>query len=309
MSTTIPADPTGRQFFLTSADGRVHAQIAQVGASLRGLRVDDVDLVPAYPPGTLTPAASGVVLVPWPNRVRDGSWTQRGRTHQLPVTEPATGSASHGLLRFTPYELVHESADAVTLGALVIPRSGYPFHLETTVTYALTASGIEVTHHLTNIGADDAPVAVGTHPYLCLGGVATADLALRLPAATRFVLDDRLLPIGEVPVTPDVDLRVGVRLGDITLNYAYGSLERAADGRVRTTLTAPDGRRVLLWQGRGFDYVQVYTMTGYPDQPLAVAVEPMTAPPDALNSGEGLKWLVPGESWELQWGVDSSLGM
>ena len=35
----------------------------------------------------------------------------------------------------------------------------------------------------------------------------------------------------------------------------------------------------------------------------AVALEPMTAPPDALNSGTGLIWLEPGESWTSSWGV------
>ncbi|KRA25067.1 galactose mutarotase [Microbacterium sp. Root61] len=309
MSTTLPADPTGRQVHLATADGRVTAQIAQVGASLRGLRVTGIDLVPPYPAGTMTPAASGVVLVPWPNRVRDGAWTQRGASHRLPITDIPTGTASHGLLRFASYDIVDESADAVSLSAPVVPRSGYPFHLDTTVTYAVTASGIEVTHRVTNIGADDAPVALGTHPYVCLGDVATADLTLTVPGATRFVLDERLLPVDEVAVTPDVDLRAGARLGDVTLNYAYGSLGRSADGRVRTTLVAADGRSVELWQGPGFDYVQVYTMDAYPGQALAVAVEPMTAPPDALNSGQGLRWLASGESWELRWGIASSLSL
>ncbi|WP_445081461.1 aldose epimerase family protein, partial [Microbacterium maritypicum] len=58
--------------------GGVTAQIAQVGASLRSLRIDDVDLVPPYPLELPTPACSGVVLVPWPNRVRDGEWDDDG---------------------------------------------------------------------------------------------------------------------------------------------------------------------------------------------------------------------------------------
>jgi aldose 1-epimerase len=29
----------------------------------------------------------------------------------------------------------------------------------------------------------------------------------------------------------------------------------------------------------------------------------MTAPADALNSGEGLRWLAPGETWHLSWGI------
>jgi aldose 1-epimerase len=29
----------------------------------------------------------------------------------------------------------------------------------------------------------------------------------------------------------------------------------------------------------------------------------MTAPADAFNSGEGLRWLAPGETWDLGWGI------
>ena len=51
--------PTGAQFALSSPDGRVTAEIAQVGASLRALAVDGVDLVPRFALESPTPAASG----------------------------------------------------------------------------------------------------------------------------------------------------------------------------------------------------------------------------------------------------------
>jgi aldose 1-epimerase len=35
----------------------------------------------------------------------------------------------------------------------------------------------------------------------------------------------------------------------------------------------------------------------------AVAIEPMTAPADAFNSGQGLRWLAPGEDWVVRWGI------
>ncbi len=113
-----------------------------------------------------------------------------------------------------------------------------------------------------------------------------------------------MLPIGTRPA--DRALRDGVRLGDVHLDTGFADLDRDADGRVRHSLTARDGRRVTLWQGEGFDYVQVYTSTGYPGQELAVAIEPMTAPADAFNSGLGLRRLAPGESWSLHWGIELS---
>lgn len=290
--------PTGAQITLHRGD--VTAQIAQVGASLRSLRVGGVDLVPPYPLDQPTPACSGVVLTPWPNRVRDGKWDDDGTPRALAITEPKLHNASHGLLRFTAYEVSHTDAEAV-LRATIVPQTGYPYLIETSVTYTLTPDGIEVTHTLTNRSASAAPIALGTHPFMTIGDVDPHDLVLRVPAETAFVTDERMLPTGTRPA--DSALQDGVRLGEVTLDTGFTDLARDPDGRVRHSLTAPDGRRVTLWQGEGFDYVQVYTTPAYPGQSLAVAIEPMTAPADALNSGLGLRRLVPDETWTLHWGI------
>lgn len=292
------ASPTGTQVYLQLGD--VSAQVAQVGASLRSLRIGSVDLIAPYPIDAPTPSCSGVVLAPWPNRVRDGLWDDEGAARQLAITEPKFRNASHGLLRFTAYD-IEESASATALSATIFPQTGYPYLVETSVTYVLHAEGIDVTHTLTNRSATAAPVALGTHPFVTIGDVDAHDLVLRVPAQTQFTTDERMLPTGTVPA--DAALRDGVRLGDVSLDTGYTDLDRDADGLVRHSLTAPDGRRVTLWQGTGFDVVQVYTTDKYPGQPLAVAIEPMTAPADALNSGVGLRRLAPGETWTLQWGI------
>lgn len=290
--------PTGTQVHLQSGD--VTAQIAQVGASLRSLRVGGIDLVTPYPLDIPTPSCSGVVLTPWPNRVRDGLWNDEGTARQLAITEPKFTNASHGLLRFSAYEIDQTDA-AATLSATIFPQTGYPYLIETSVTYLLTDAGIEVIHVLTNRSADPAPVALGTHPFVTIGDVDPHELVLRIPAATAFETDERMLPTGTRPA--DAALRDGIRLGDASLDTGFTDLTRDGDGRVRTSLTAPDGRRVTLWQGEGFDFVQVYTATNYPGHDLAVAIEPMTAPADALNSGLGIRRLAPDESWTLRWGI------
>ncbi|QDE33696.1 aldose 1-epimerase family protein [Microbacterium foliorum] len=292
------ASLTGTQVHLQLGD--VSAQIAQVGASLRSLRIGSVDLIAPYPLDSPTPSCSGVVLVPWPNRVRDGLWNDDGTERQLAITEPKFTNASHGLLRFTAYDF-SETASGTTLSATIFPQTGYPYLVETSVTYVLRADGIDVTHALTNRSATAAPVALGTHPFVTIGDVDPHELVLRVPAQTAVTTDERMLPTGTHPA--DAALRDGVRLGDLTLDTGFTGLERDADGLVRHSLTAPDGRRLTLWQGAGFDFVQVYTTDKYPGQSLAVAIEPMTAPADALNSGIGLRRLNPGETWTLEWGI------
>ena len=297
-----PGEPTGIQFHLRR--GPVAAHIAQLGASLRHLTVGGIDIVPPYPLGMPAPSCAGVVLVPWPNRVRDGLWLHDGEPQRLAITEPTRNNAIHGLLRYTPYDVAMRTKSSLELTATVFPQLGYRFQLDTSVRFVLTADGIEITHELVNVGRDAAPVALGVHPFVTIGDVDPDDLVLTVSATEHFPVDDRMLPGDPEPVagTPH-DLRGGRRLAELELDDAWGAVVRDADGRARHTVSAPDGRRVVLWAGPDFDYVQAFTTGSYPGQRRALAIEPMTAPADAFNSGLGLRWLEPGESWTVDWGI------
>lgn len=299
--------PTGEQFLLetSTASGDLRATITAVAAGIRTLSINGIDLVPAYGEDQAPPMGAGIVLAPWPNRIRDGRWTHEGVTRQLAITEPARNNAIHGLLRYTEYTPISRERDSVTLKATIYPQLGYPFLLGTAVHYELVSDGLQVTHFVENLGVEAAPVALGSHPYLKIGGVPTADLTLRLDAASHVEVDDRLLPTGEIPVDgTEWDFREGRRVGDIELDDAFGELS-SEDGQVLHTLTAPDGRSVSIWADDEFDYVQVFTSREFPgeDGDVAIAVEPMTAPAEAFNSGRGLRWLAPGEEWQLTWGI------
>lgn len=298
----MAADPTGTRFSIRSSS--VSAEITEVGAALRALRVGGVDLVPGYPDDSPTPAASGIVLVPWPNRIRGGTWNDAGEVRQLAITEPKFGNASHGLLRFTSYRVIAHTESSLTLGAAVVPQTGYPYHLQTQVTYRLTDAGVHVGHVIENVGEGDAPVALGTHPYFQISDVATADLALHLDAESWFRLDAQNIPVAQEPIDAEHDLRTARRVGDLALDAAYGDLSRDDAGRVTASLLAADGRRLRVWAGVGFDYLQLFTTDRYPGHEVAVAIEPMTAPADAFNSGQSLRRLAPGAQWELEWGVE-----
>jgi len=299
---------TGEQFVLTrpTATGSSTAIITEVAAALRTFQIDGVDLTEPYGPERTPPFGDGIVLAPWPNRVEDGIWLLDGKRQHLDITEPARHNAIHGLLRSTAYRVVDQSEASVTLAATVYPQHGYPFMVDTTVTYELVEGGLTVTHGLRNVSAAKAPVAVGTHPFFRIGDVPTEELTLRLNAGTRFETDDRLIPIAENAVEgTKYDLRDGQLVGDLWLDDAFGGVV-AVDGEAVHSLTAPDGRRVELWQDESHPYVQVFTTRKFPKNGglgLAVAIEPMTAAPNALNTGAGLKWLEPDEHWVVRWGI------
>lgn len=308
MTTTHhPAPPTGEQYRLhhDGAHGPVDAVITSVAATLRHLTVDGHALVQGFDESVSAPFGCGIVLVPWPNRVRDGRWVHQDAVLQLDLTEVDRTNAIHGLLRNTPYQLVEKRDDAVTLGAAVVPQHGWPFHLWTTVEYRLTGNGVTVTHSVTNLGAEPAPYAVGTHPFLRVGGHSVDELTITAQTVEHVMVDDRLNPVGLEPAVGAWDLRGGRPVSELVLDDAF-RVEPDADGIIRTVLSAPDGAETEMWQDADWEWLQLFITRVFPtaDGPVtAIAVEPMTAPADALNSGVGLRWIEPGASWSGSWGI------
>ncbi|OMH23795.1 aldose epimerase [Tersicoccus phoenicis] len=305
-ASTRPA--TGEQYEI--AVGGTRAVITELAAGLRLFEVDGVALTETYDDDAIAPGAAGITLAPWPNRIAAGRWTQRlpdggTRTQQLDITEPARGNAMHGLLRNTGYTPLEHRAESVTLSAGIYPQHGYPFHLIHEVHYAVSDDGsLHVRQRLTNRGSGTAPVALGAHPYLRVGDVPVADLTLRVDAATRLLADPRsLIPTGTAPVDGgEHDLRAGRRIGSLRMDSAYTDLA-LVDGEHRHDLRAPDGSGVQLRTGPECGYVHVFITDHTPGLGLAVALEPMSAPANAFNSGDGLRRLAPGEELTISWGL------
>jgi aldose 1-epimerase len=299
--------PTGEQFRLTRSTphGLAEAVIVEVAASIREFRIGGVDLTQPYGEFSLPPFGDGIVLVPWPNRVEDGTWILDGKQQQLDLTEPGNHNAMHGLLRNAPYRVVDQTDGAITQAATVFPQHGYPFFLETSVRHELTDDGMTVTHRITNESDAPAPVAIGCHPFFRIGDIPVDDLTLTVHAGNHFPVNERLIPSAEVSVDgTEYDLRAGQLVRDLKLDDAFGDVQ--PQDQVTAVLAAPDGRTVALWQDANFPYVQIFTTRIFPSGSqhiTAIAMEPMTAPANAFNTGQSLRWLAPGETWEASWGI------
>lgn len=296
---------SGRQYELRRGDAL--AVVTELAAGLRLYSRAGMPLTETYGDAQIPPGAAGITLAPWANRVEDGVWHLSGRKQQLDITEVSRNNASHGLLRNASYWLADETEFSVTLEAVIFPQHGYPFLLRHRVRYELAGDlGLVVRQTLSNDSPAPAPFVLGAHPYLRLGEVPSEELTVTVGAGTRLVTDDRLIPRGTAPVSGDFDLRGGRRVAGLDLDSAYTDL--AFDGGVaRHTLRAPDGRSVCLWQDENCRYVHVFVTTEYPGRAKAVAIEPMTGPANAFNSGDGLRWLAPGEDFGMSWGIRATL--
>src|SRR6478672_9984456 len=209
--------------------GGYEAVVTDAGGGLLTVQHQGRRLVAGAQPGEVITGGRGQVLVPWPNRLRDGAYSFEGRDLQLALSEPARGNASHGLVRWAPWTLEEHTPHSVSLVHRVMAQTGYPWTLDLHVLYDLSADGLVVTQTATNLSPEPAPCASGAHPYLSVGSTIE-DLELRVPARTRLVADDRQLPVGTEPVSGDHDYTSPRRLGDAVLDDAYGDLVHE-DGR------------------------------------------------------------------------------
>ena len=307
MSTTRDALlPTGAQHEIAYGDQR--AVITEVGATLRAYETGGSPAIDGFAAGERSSAGRGQVLAPWPNRLEDGRYSYDGKEGTAALDEPERGNAIHGLVRWLPWTLDLRTDDAVALRCMLHPQPGYPWLLDLAVRYAVGPDGLTVEADATNRSDAPAPFGIGFHPYVTVGTDRIDEAHLQVPAGDQLVADDRGLPTGRHAVIGgEADFMSARPVGDTQLDTGYTGLLRDKDDRAVALLPRPDGgRSVRVWVDLAFKYLMVYT--GDTLEPVerrraAVAIEPMTCPPNALRTGVDLIELEPGATWRGSWGI------
>jgi aldose 1-epimerase len=273
---------------VTIAAGRLRAtfipELAMVGSSLTHDGVEVLALRDGPEAYRERGATFGIPLLhPWANRLArplPASDLIHHEEHGLPIH----GVAPSAL----PFQVTESSAQSVRAEfdthdhPAVVGVFPHPHTL--TVVATLASDGLEIRTTLRAHGRKPCPISFGYHPYLILPGVPRAEWSVDVPVRTRLVLDDRNIPTGErkpVTVAPGP-------LDNRTFDDGYTDLGPAP----RFTL-AGGGRTLAVEFLEGYDYAQVYAPAAYD----LIAYEPMTAPTNALASGDGLTIIRPGESY------------
>ena len=275
--------------------------VVEVGGGLRTYSNGDRAVLDGYGEQELCRSGRGQVLIPWPNRIADGRYQFEGQALQLALDEPDRGNAIHGLVRWSSWVIVEREPDRVLLEHLLHPQPGFPFMLALRLEYVLADDGLTVGTWATNVGAEICPYGAGAHPYLAVHASRVNEVTLQVPARTVLDADERGLPVGAQRVEgKELDFRVPKQVGEQRLDHCFTDLERDDDGRARVRL----GNGTTLWANESYKYLMVFTGDGLPDvERRSIAVEPMTCPPNAFRSGDGLIRLEPGETHLGLWGI------
>jgi aldose 1-epimerase len=105
------------------------------------------------------------------------------------------------------------------------------------------------------------------------------------------------------------DFRSPRLIGEVALDNAYTDVERDSQDRSWVELTTTSGDATRLWVDSAYLYIELFTADSVPEphrRRRSLGVEPMTAPPNALQDGTDLIRLDVGESVTSTWGVSAS---
>jgi aldose 1-epimerase len=192
------------------------------------------------------------------------------------------------------------------LTCMVGPTAGYPFVLELSARFVLDDAGLHASVTAVNAADVAAPYGVCPHPYLVAGPSPLDEWVLEFAADSFLdVTPDRLLPVSVVGVEGHAfDFRTPRAIGSTEIDHAFTGLTFDG-GLARLSVRDPAGTGVGMSWDESCPWLQIHTADKPAPIPsrIGLAVEPMTCPPDAFNSGTDLIRLEPGAQHTAAWSI------
>ena len=240
---------------------------------------------------------AGSKLSPFPNRIFAGKYVFENQEYQLPINEIELNNNLHAILHSRYFDVV--SSQASTGCANLILNHSYlgtdkgfpfPYDIEIRFTYSVKETIIETV--LINTGDTNMPIGDGWHPYFRFSDISKLQLQLGTAERVSSLAGN---------VTGNVHgFEAGKLIGEDQLDDCFLVKENK---RFEVNLMDQStGINLTCWQEsqkQQYQYLQIYT----PPNRKEIAVEPVTCPPNAFNSGAGLIVLKPGESKNLKVGI------
>lgn len=260
------------------ARGMLCASLKRRGVELLR-RVEDLEAAAAKG------STAGIPLLhPWANRLSGPRYTAAGRQVDLDLSSPLLHLDGLGLpMHGVPWALlaweVTESRQDFLAAKLEWNRSDllavFPFNHRLEMTAIIRSEELMI--ETTLIAASDpVPVSFGFHPYFGIPDLPRDEWRLTLPGMRKVLLDQRGIPTGEEVDSNPLD----GPLRDLQFDDGFAvTQERAAFS------LSGAGLRITVEFLEGFRYTQIFAPKGKD----FVAIEPMTAPANALISGHDLQ--------------------
>lgn len=245
-------------------------------------------------------SAAGIpLLYPWANRLRSLKYDVAGRAVVLDANSSLLHFDDNKLpIHGVPWGQLHWEVTSGTEDSLnarlewaskeLLAIFPFPHHVEMIVRLRPDALEIETT-----VIADSGsavPISFGFHPYFGLPGIPRTQWTLKAPAMHQLVLDSLGIPNGEEILKP----ALADPLGDVSYDDGF-----ALSGDQQMFSISGAGYAIAIEFQHGYRYAQIFA----PKDKEFIAIEPMTAPTNALSTGKGLQIIQPGERFAASFRV------
>ncbi len=214
------------------------------------------------------------ILFPICGNLAEDSYTLDGKTYQL---------VQHGFARSLPWAATQHSTDngasvTVTLKSDAATLADYPFNFELNYIYTLKGNTLELRQRHTNLSDTPMPFSTGIHPYFAVAD--KSKLTIELPSSQYQLKGDATVhPFGG---SFDFDQEeIDFSFIDLT-----GQAATIIDGDRQLKLTVGFDAHystLLFWTVKGKDFY---------------CLEPWTGPRNAMNTGDHLLTVAPGDTIE-----------
>ena len=192
------------------------------------------------------------------------------------------------------FSIVHqyaneESATLVLQHAYHGTDEGYPFSFNCIITYQLKKNNeLIITTEIINRDNKPIPVQDGWHPYFTLGKKID-DLELAFQSKQQVVFDEQLIPTGRF--MEYTEFVTSKKIKDTFFDNCF-TLDMNAAQPLCILKDTDNKIQVEIKPDKSYPYLQLYT----PPHRQSIAIENLSAPPDAFNNGIHLIILVPGDN-------------
>jgi len=229
-------------------------------------------------------------LSPFACRIPGGKYTYDGEEFEF-ENKFIDGTAIHGLLYNKAFRKMATFADEQKASAgfkyhYKEEDEGYPFNYTCEVRYTLLPQNtLQV--QTTIINLDDLPIPMtdGWHPYFTLGGKVN-DWLLYFGADAMLEFDEKLVPTGKL--LPYDAFREPKLIADTKLDNCF--ILNGDESYAACTLgSEAAGLQLNLFPDASYPFLQIFI----PDHRQSIAIENLSAAPDAFNNKIGLLMLQP----------------
>ena len=216
------------------------------------------------------------VLFPSPGKLVDDQWQRDGRSGSM---------KQHGFARTSAWRVIARETDGCAAVTLGLDSSGatlrdYPWDFRARYRYVLRGARLRIEMSFENTGDAVMPFGAGFHPYFFVPQDEKAGTTIATAATRGF----------------DNVARKPIEFDGFDLTRKEVDMFLLDHGSSKSTLSRPGSQRTVVVEGSDeFSHWVVWTLEGRD----FVCLEPWTCPGDALNTGDRLIHLPPGERHDL----------